>query len=158
MKEIALKYREELFNNVLPFWMNHSLDQQEGGFFTCLDRNGNVYDTDKFIWLQARQIWTFAMLYKEESKPDEQWLKIAHHGANFLSKYGRDDDGQWYFSLRRDGKPLVKAYNIFSDCFACMGFGKLFQVTGDEQYAAIALEAIDNIQKRKEFLSFLSPF
>ncbi len=150
MKEIAQKYREELFNNVLPFWMNHSLDQQEGGFFTCLDRNGNVYDTDKFIWLQARQIWTFAMLYKEESKPDEQWLNIAHHGANFLSKYGRDDDGQWYFSLRRDGKPLVKAYNIFSDCFACMGFGKLFQVTGDEQYAAIALEAFDNIQKRKD--------
>ena len=150
MKEIAKKYREELFNNVLPFWMNNSLDQQEGGFFTCLDRNGNVYDTDKFVWLQARQIWTFAMLYQEESKPDDQWLSIAHHGADFLSKYGRDENGQWYFSLRRDGRPLVKAYNIFSDCFACMGFGKLFQVTKDENHAAIALEAFNNIQNRKD--------
>jgi N-acylglucosamine 2-epimerase len=149
MKEIAKKYRDELFNNVLPFWMNHSLDQQDGGFFTCLDRNGNVYDTDKFIWLQARQIWTFAMLFKEESKPDDQWLSIARHGADFLSKYGRDENGQWYFSLRRDGKPLVRAYNIFSDCFACMGFGKLFQVTQEEKYAAIALEAFNNIQSRK---------
>ncbi|MEY2949465.1 MAG: hypothetical protein RLZZ248_666 [Bacteroidota bacterium] len=150
MREIAKKYREELFNNVLPFWMNHSLDQQEGGFFTCLDRNGNVYDTDKFVWLQARQIWTFAMLYKEEAMADEQWLSIANHGANFLSKYGRDEEGQWYFSLRRDGKPLVQAYNIFSDCFACMGFGKLFQVTQEEKHAAVALEAFHNIQKRKD--------
>ena len=150
MREIAKKYREELFNNVLPFWMNHSLDQQEGGFFTCLDRNGKVYDTDKFVWLQARQIWTFAMLYKEEAKANAQWLSIAHHGADFLSKYGRDDEGQWYFSLRRDGKPLVKAYNIFSDCFACMGFGKLFQVTQDEKHATIALEAFNNIQVRKD--------
>ena len=50
------KYKNELFENVVPFWLNHSQDREFGGYYTCLDREGNVFDTDKFIWLQARQI------------------------------------------------------------------------------------------------------
>ena len=47
-------YKTALFDNVLPFWENNSLDKVNGGYFTCLDRKGMVYDTDKFIWLQGR--------------------------------------------------------------------------------------------------------
>ena len=43
-------YRDTLLNNVVPFWENHSLDRENGGYFTCLDREGKVYDTDKFMW------------------------------------------------------------------------------------------------------------
>ena len=57
--ELAEKYKKELFDNVVPFWMEYSLDQEYGGYFTYLDATGNVYDTDKFIWLQARQAWFF---------------------------------------------------------------------------------------------------
>ena len=39
-------YRDELLGSVIPFWMNHSLDSDSGGYFTCLDRRGGVYDTD----------------------------------------------------------------------------------------------------------------
>ncbi|MHC4367413.1 MAG: AGE family epimerase/isomerase, partial [Planctomycetota bacterium] len=56
-------YKTELFENVIPFWEERSIDAEHGGYFTCLDRDGTIYDTDKFIWLQARQIWTFSMLY-----------------------------------------------------------------------------------------------
>ena len=52
-KKLANQYKDELMNNVLPFWLNHSQDTEYGGYFTCLDREGNVFDTDKFIWLQA---------------------------------------------------------------------------------------------------------
>ena len=31
--------------------------------------------------------------------------------------------GSWFFSLTKDGKPLVQPYNIFSDCFATQAFG-----------------------------------
>ena len=59
------KYKDELLENVVPFWLNHSQDGEFGGFYTCLDREGKVYDTDKFIWLQARQVWMFSMLYNK---------------------------------------------------------------------------------------------
>ena len=50
-------------SNSLPFWLEHSQDKEYGGYFSCLDRDGSVYDTDKFIWLQGREVWMLAMLY-----------------------------------------------------------------------------------------------
>ncbi len=55
--KLSEQYRNELLGNIIPFWMEHSLDEQYGGYFTCLDRTGNVFDADKFIWLQCRQVW-----------------------------------------------------------------------------------------------------
>jgi mannose/cellobiose epimerase-like protein (N-acyl-D-glucosamine 2-epimerase family) len=40
--------------DIIPFWINHSLDAEHGGYFTCLDTKGNVFDTDKFVWLQGK--------------------------------------------------------------------------------------------------------
>ena len=56
LKKLADQYKDELLDNVLPFWLEHSQDHEHGGYFTCLDRKGNVFDTDKFIWLQGREI------------------------------------------------------------------------------------------------------
>ena len=111
---LAHLYQTTLLETVLPFWQNNSLDRDYGGYFTCLDAQGQVYDTDKFIWLQNRQIWTFAMLYNRlEQRAD--WLEMARHGADFLTQHGRDADGNWYFSLDRQGQHLVQPYNIISD-------------------------------------------
>lgn len=145
---LSQTYMEELRTRVLPFWENHSLDRTNGGFFTCLLRDGTVFDTDKFIWLQARQVWTFAMLYNRLEKRPE-WLEIALHGARFLQQHGQDPEGNWYFSLRQDGKPLVQAYNIFSDCFATMAFGQLYQATGDPAHATLASTTFDRILARR---------
>jgi len=53
---LAALYKTTLLDNVMPFWEQHSIDTQYGGYFTGLSRNGEVYDTDKFIWLQNRQV------------------------------------------------------------------------------------------------------
>lgn len=148
MKAFANQYRDELLNNIIPFWETKSIDEKNGGFFTCLNRTGSVYDTDKFMWLQGRQVWTFSMLY-DKVAANENWKTIAIHGAEFMKKYGRDAEGNWYFSLTADGKPLVQPYNIFSDCFAAMGFGALYKITDDEGYKQIALDTFNNILKRQ---------
>ncbi|MEI6140385.1 MAG: AGE family epimerase/isomerase [Mariniphaga sp.] len=147
-KKLSEQYRDELLNRVVPFWESHSKDKEFGGYLTCLDRQGNVFDTDKFVWLQGREVWMFSTLYnKVEQKP--QWLEMALHGADFLQKYGHDGYLNWYFSLTREGKPLVQPYNIFSDCFATMAFGQLYQATGKEEYGEIAKNTFNNILLRK---------
>jgi mannose/cellobiose epimerase-like protein (N-acyl-D-glucosamine 2-epimerase family) len=40
-------YSEALFSDVLPFWVKNSPDHERGGYFTCLDTNGQPFDTDK---------------------------------------------------------------------------------------------------------------
>jgi N-acylglucosamine 2-epimerase len=145
--KLAEQYRNELFENVIPFWMTNSVDKEKGGFVTCLDRDGKVFDTDKFMWLQGREVWMFATLYNKVEKRSE-WLELALHGARFMLEHGRNPDGDWYFSLNREGKPLVEACNIFSDCFATMAFGQLSIATGEELYASVAKATFENILRR----------
>lgn len=147
-EQLAAQYQSELLGKVIPFWERNSKDEEFGGFFTCLDREGNVFDTDKFVWLQAREVWMFASLYNRLEKR-AQWLDMAEHGARFLIDHGHDGKLNWYFSLTREGKPLVKPYNIFSDCFATMAFGQLYRGTGNPQYAEIAKQTFGNILDRK---------
>lgn len=142
-------YRDNLINDVIPFWVKNSVDTKYGGYFTCLDNKGRVYDTDKFIWLQCRQVWTFSMLYNEVEKRPE-WLDVALQGAGFLSENGRDQQGNWYFSLTREGKPLVQPYNIFSDCFAAMAYAQLYKATGDAEHAEISKGTFLNVLQRKQ--------
>ena len=147
--ELEELYLNALLCDAIPFWERHSMDRECGGCFTCLDRQGGVYDTDKFVWLQARQVWTFSMLYNRlERRPE--WLDIAAHGIRFLSEHGMDVEGNWYFALDRCGDPLVQPYNIFSDCFAAMAFSQYSAASGDDQAKRIALETFRKIPRRME--------
>ena len=65
MTNYSEKYRKALLGDVIPFWEMNSPDPVYGGYFTCLDRDGKVYDHDKFVWLQGRQAWTFSKLYNQ---------------------------------------------------------------------------------------------
>ena len=136
-KKLAEQYKSELLDKVIPFWLEKSQDKEFGGFFTCLERDGSVFDTDKFIWLQGREVWMFATLYNKVEKKQE-WLDAAIQGAEFLKKYGHDGNLNWYFALDREGHPLVEPYNIFSYTFAVIAFGQLAIATGNEEYADIA--------------------
>ncbi len=148
MKKYIEIYRKELLEHVVPFWMKYSRDEEYGGYFTCLDRDGKVFDQDKFMWLQGRQVWMLSTLYGKVNA-DPRWLELAEHGASFLLRNGRDAAGNWYFSLNRAGTPLVQPYNIFSDCFAAMAFGGLYKVTGNDEYAEVARNTFLNILSRR---------
>ncbi len=154
---LAALYKTTLLENVIPFWERHSIDAAFGGYFTCLAADGSVYDTDKFIWLQNRQVWTFSMLCNQFEKR-ESWLAIAQNGADFLAQHGRDAEGNWYFSLNQAGQPLVQPYSIFSDCFAAMAFSQYALAIGEdlakeqakEQAKEIALQAYSNVLRRQK--------
>ena len=97
-RQYAEKYQDNLLKDVIPFWLKNSGDNEFGGFFTCIDRDGNVFDTDKFAWLQFRQVWCFSMLYNQVEQKKE-WLDFAIQGAEFMKKHGKDENGNFYFSL-----------------------------------------------------------
>ncbi len=146
---MAEKYRDELLHNILPFWLSRSQDMTFGGYYTCLNRKGEVYDTDKFIWLQGRQVWLFAMMYNKVEHRKE-WLECAVQGGEFLDRVGHDGDYNWYFSLTREGRPLIEPYNIFSYTFAAMAFAQLGKATGNQKYSDIARKTFNRIVARSD--------
>ena len=48
------KYKNDLLTDILPFWLKYGIDKENGGYFTCLDRDGSLLDTNKSVWFQGR--------------------------------------------------------------------------------------------------------
>ncbi len=141
-------YKSTLLEDVILFWENYSIDKDFGGYFTCIDRYGKVYDEDKFMWLQGRQAWTFSMLYNQV-EPKQKWLEIAKHGIDFIKDKGMTEEGNFYFSASKKGEPLIQPYNIFSDCFAAMAFSQYAVASGDESVKQLAIKTYFNILKKQ---------
>jgi N-acylglucosamine 2-epimerase len=139
LRQLAAKYRENLFGSVIPFWMTHSLDRERGGYFTCLDREGRVYDARKYIWLNGRQVWTLSKLYNTvEHRPE--WLDAARLGAEFLRNHAFDAQGRCWFSLTREGEPSFYQRKPYGAAFVALGFLEYAKASGDSWYRDRAME------------------
>lgn len=132
-------YREELFDRVIPFWLNHSLDHEMGGQFNSLDRDGTVFDTDKAMWLQGRALWMFSKLYNDVEQRSE-WLDAATHIYHFLIQHGFDTDGRMFFEVKRDGQPLRKRRYLFTETFAIIGCAEYARATGNQDALQTAVD------------------
>ncbi|XP_066212726.1 N-acylglucosamine 2-epimerase isoform X3 [Saccopteryx leptura] len=96
-------------DHVMAFWMKYSHDQEYGGFFTCLSRDGQVYDDLKYVWLQGRQVWMYCRLYRKfERFCRPELLDSAKAGGEFLLRYAKvaPPGKKCAFVLTRDGCPV----------------------------------------------------
>ena len=140
LQQLKDRYCNDLLSDTISFWVNHCVDHRWGGFTMALDRQGNIVDTDKGVWQQGRFTWMLGELYNNvESKAE--WLELSKHGADFLLKHCFDpNDGRMWFHVDQKGQPIRKRRYAFSECFASIGFGELFQATGEELYREKAIE------------------
>ncbi len=139
MQEMEALYSDALLKDVVPFWLRFSLDHKHGGYLTCLDREGDVYGTDKAMWLQCREAWMFSRLYNALEKRPE-WLEAAHLGVEFISRHGFDADGRMFFLLTQEGEPLRKRRYLFTECFGIIAFAEYARASGREEYLHRAKE------------------
>jgi N-acylglucosamine 2-epimerase len=135
--ELTQTYRDGLLGDTLPFWIEHSVDREHGGFMFCLDRDGTVIDTDKGMWQQCRFVWMLATLYNTvEARPE--WLELACHGIDFIRRFGFDTDGRMFFHVTREGSPLRKRRYVFTEAFATMALAAWAKAARDEVAATEA--------------------
>ncbi|KAM4663176.1 N-acylglucosamine 2-epimerase [Discoglossus pictus] len=135
-------------DKVMDFWTQHSLDQEYGGFFTCLGQDGAVYDDLKYIWLQGRQVWMYCRLYRKVPRFHKQEiLSAAIAGGEFLLAHARPstDSLKCAFVVTRDGRAVKVQRTIFSECFYVMAMDELWRVTGEERYKREARAMMDQI-------------
>ena len=147
-----MEFKKQLTENILPFWLKNSIDYENGGIYTCVDRNGNIYGTDKSVWFQGRALWTFSKAYNIIEKNPE-YIKAAETIYSFLDKC-TDTDGRMYFTVTADGREIQKRRYYFSETFAAIGCAELYKATGRkdvwekaEQYFNVAYECFKGVRK-----------
>ncbi|CDQ73811.1 unnamed protein product [Oncorhynchus mykiss] len=147
------RYREQMrteLDKVVDFWQKYSHDTQYGGFFTCIGKDGKIYDELKYVWLQGRQVWMYCRLYRTMERFNKpEILEAAKSGGAFLRRFARipNSGSPWKcaFCLTRDGKALKVQRTIFSECFYVMAMDELARVTGDKDMQAEAAQMMDQL-------------
>jgi N-acylglucosamine 2-epimerase len=133
-------YRATLLDDVMPFWLRHGIDRENGGIFTALDRDGALLDSDKSVWFQGRAAWMFATL-ANTIEPRSEWLEAARSCVEFSRRHCHSPEGKMYYSVTRSGQPLRMRRYVFSEAFAAMGYAAFARATSDERSARDAANA-----------------
>ncbi len=138
---IALKdfYGHQLLHDTVSFWFPRAYDYEYGGFLLMRDADGSLIDDDKAVWIQGRATWLLSTLYNTIEKKN-QWLEGARLGYDFLNKYCFDSDGQMFFHMTRDGRPIRKRRYFFSETFYAIAAAAYAKATGDKQAIGNARE------------------
>ena len=126
------------------FWLKNGMDHKHGGVYTCLDRKGEIYSTDKSVWMQGRCGWIFAYLcHMYGSRPE--WLEASKSCLDFLEEHciNHDAGGRMYFTVTEDGRPLRQRRYYFSEAFYAIANGEYYGVTGEREHLDRARRAYD---------------
>lgn len=142
----AARYRDDLENNILPFWLTHGLDRVNGGIYTCLDREGQLMDTTKSVWFQGRFAFVCGFAYNNVT-PNKEWLDAAKQTIDFIENHCTDEQGRMYFEVKADGTPLRMRRYVFSESFAAIAMAEYALATGDKTYAEKALTVFKNMRR-----------
>ena len=142
----ANTYKKDLTENIMPFWMEHGWDRENGGVYTCLNRDGSLMDSTKSVWFQGRFAFVCAFAYNNVEKRQE-WLDAAKSTLEFIEKHCFDADRHMYFSVTADGRPLRKRRYVFSETFASIAMSEYALATGDQHWAKRALEIFQDTQR-----------
>ena len=152
----AKSYKEDLTQNIMPFWIKYGVDKRNGGVYTCVDRDGSLMDTTKSVWFQGRFAFVCAYAYNHIEK-NEEWLAAAKSTIDFIEKYCFDNDGHMYFSITHDGRPLRKRRYVFSETFAAIAMSEYALASGDRSYADKAVKIFKDTLRFLSTPGFLTP-
>jgi N-acylglucosamine 2-epimerase len=152
----AKSYKEDLTENIMPFWMKHGWDKTHGGIYTCVNRDGSLMDSTKSVWFQGRFAFVCSFAYNNiEHNPE--WLEAAKSTLDFIEKYCFDKDGHMYFSTTADGRPLRKRRYVFSETFAAIAMSEYALATKDMSYARKAMKIFEDTQRFLSTPGLLEP-
>lgn len=146
IKSWAESYKKDLTENIMPFWMKYGLDRENGGVYTCVNRDGSLMDTTKSVWFQGRFAFICSFAYNNVEK-NQEWLDAAKSTLEFIEKHCFDEQGHMYFSVTAEGKPLRKRRYVFSETFAAIAMSEYALATGDQHWAKRAIQVFEDTQR-----------
>ena len=134
----------------------YGIDHENGGYFTCLDRDGSLLDTNKSVWFQGRFAFILAYAYNNLEKQAE-WLEACKNGIDFIEKYCFDTDGRMFYEVTKTGTPVRKRRYVFSETFAAIAMAQYSIASGDKSYAEKAVKLFKQILYYKNTPGALEP-
>lgn len=153
-------YRRELEyqlnDNVMPFWIEKTVDREYGGCLHQLDRDGSVISPNKGMWVHGRFLWLLSWLCRTRGGDDDFWV-TSRRVFDFIRSHARDSDGRWWYELTRDGRPRRKRRYLFTEVFIALGLSSWAAADPGEESRAAAEEARRDLARLLDHRDTLPP-
>lgn len=148
MKNLLAQYRHEAtqeLENILQYWIKHTVDNTNGGFVGRIDHNETVYpDAPKGSVLNSRILWSFSAAYNLTQ--NKTYLPVAQRACRYLLDHFIDKEyGGVYWTVDYQGQPLDTKKQIYALSFAIYGLSEYVRATGDEGAKAAAIRLYHDI-------------
>lgn len=125
-----------------------SVDNQHGGYLEELTRDGKFAGDEKFLTLQARQVWFFSRVAQEGIRRQES-LAAAKSGFDFLVKHFHDPKyGGYYAKTSRSGEKIDSRKHVYPNAFVIYAFVEFHRATGDEVALQKAVQLFDVLEEK----------
>ncbi len=136
---------EAELENILRYWMKHTIDQQNGGFYGKIDGANKIYpDAPKGSVLNSRILWAFSSAARYTA--NTQYRLVAQRAFQFISDCFLDKEfGGVYWTVSHEGKPLDTKKQIYAQAFAVYGLSEYFLLTGEVQARKMAVKLYKDI-------------
>ena len=124
---------QELVGNILPFWIEHAVDREQGGFYGALTNDLQVYNhVPRSAILCARVLWTYARAYSRFG--EATYLEMARWAYAALTEVFWDAEyGGVYWTVDARGQPVMDRKHHYAQAFAIYGLCAYFEATGEAQ-------------------------
>ena len=132
------------------FWMN-TLDQNRGGFYTNIDRFGNVitsWGTNKNLLTQTRNAYGFTRAYMMTG--NDLYREYAEAGLDFMYENAWDNtNGGWYSQLNENGNVIgaTNGRSAFDEHYALLGPSAAFEAFGDSTHLEMLLQGYAHLEE-----------
>jgi len=129
------KYAAELdteLKNILDYWITHTPDAVNGGFYGKIDNDNQVSpDAPKGSVLNARILWSFAAACN--LNPEQRYLDMADRGYQYIARHFVDNNyGGVYWTVDAQGNPLDTKKQIYAIAFTIYAFSEYFMACGQD--------------------------
>lgn len=143
-------FKEELQNNILPFWINKMVDIVNGGFHGQIDGHNHLHlDANKGAVLNARILWTFSAAYRILG--NTTYRSTAERAYNYIKEYFIDKDyGGVYWEIDCLGKPVNTKKQIYAQGFVIYGLSEYYRITQDNEALQLAQSLFYLLEKHKD--------
>jgi mannobiose 2-epimerase len=136
----------ELRTNILPFWLEHAIDKQYGGFRGQIANDLTIDPfAHKGLILNARILWTFSKAFSVYG--EEVYRQTARRAYDYITQHFWDAEFNGvYWLVDYLARPLETKKRIYGQAFAVYSLAEYYRATGDQEALTRALTLYECIE------------